>query len=785
MKTKKIYSVGSRHNEECYNAVLNYSSSSNAIAYLKVNGCRESLIYKNSPDVEEIIISENSYILSPCFAGDFLLRSERVNDEWSLMASKISNGEVEDSFIPFETTGRPYALSAVKCEDFSFIVWEERIGKKTKIKISKIINSDFEEPVEITNGTFNAYDPVCCVGNDGKIYVAFCAFEHGNYRIKIAEVNQQKLSIEKIFDVSNQIDSCVYPSICSRKNGGVWFSYTCFDTPVQDDATYLKHLRFQAQRRFFQTRGTIFSGALIKEKTYAVVAPKDGKSFCGNVANMTVFGTTGAGRSQIIEDEAGRVHIIFRHYSAAQPIDYDYCNKELKPPKSPALRSEKNNHPNISIITLNDKQWDSPICLISRAHVDLPVSVACNGEKIKVAFTEESRTTGGGIGAEWFDDQGQLGVGVIEVPILRKEKPNYELRPYAIHFLQGNSFENPHFKNEKINEYINAIGQTHTHTNLSVCQREYDRDGHLNYRFTQDVQNSDFCGTTDHAYNMWHTEMLITRKLAEYYYFPGKFVSFPAYEWTGSLCGYHRGGPWGHVNPLFLEEEGELDFFTPSDQNCKGSTLDKLRKIYEGKKIIAPPHHVTDAQHPFNFDYFNSDFQPVIELFQDRRGSSEHPNAPGVVNYLHKKDASWAVEQLKKGKIFGFIASADHSGFARAGLLVKELTRSGLYEAFMARRTYATTGIGLLFSFSCNDFPMGSELKTAVARFKIKITAPEKIHSIQILKQGEVEETLSVSAKTFSYDFDVECEKATEFWYCRILFENGEIAWSSPIWIQK
>ena len=782
MKTKKFYSVGSRHNNECYNAVLDESLKSDAIVYLKVNGFRESLIYKTSPEAAEKIISEDSYFLSPSFAGGFLLWVQKVENSWEMMAVKVSDDSLGKSFVPIKTAGRPFAISAAETQDGALVVWEERIGKNTKIKISKIKDEDFGNPIDITDGTFNAYDPVCCLANDGRVYVAFCAFENGNYRIKISKLNPDNLSVEKSYDVSNQADASVYPSICGRKNGGVWFSYTCFDEPVEDDATFLKHNRFQAQRRFFQTRGTIFSGALINGKTYAVVAPEDGKSFCGNVANMTVFGSSGAAHSKIIEDEVGRVHIIFRHYSIAPPVNYDYSNVELKSPKSPVLRTAKNNHPNISIVTLNDKQWSESVCLISRAHVDLPISCSYDGEKIKIAFTEESRTTGGGVGAEWFDDQGEVGVGIIEMPLPKSERSNYELRRYAIHFLQGNSIKNPCLKNERIYGYFNAIGQTHTHTNLSVCQREYDRDAHLNYRFTQDVQGSDFCATTDHVYNMWHTEMLLTRKLAEYYYFPGKFVAFPAYEWTGSLCGYERGGPWGHVNPLFLEEQGEFDFFTPTDENCKGATLDKLRKAYEGKKIIAPPHHVADAQHPFNFDFFNSDFQPVIEIFQDRRGSGEHPEAPGVVNYLHKKEGSWAIEQLKKGKIFGFIASADHSGFARAGLLVKELTRTGLFEAFIARRTFATTGIGLELFFSCNGFPMGSVVKAKdVPELLIQISAPEIIHSVQLVCGGEIHETYSVVDKKFSRKIEISSEK--NFWYVRVLFENGEIAWSSPIWI--
>ena len=509
MKTKKMYSIGSRHKNECYNAVINNTANSDAIAFLKVDGYRESLVYKELPEAEEIIISENTYVLSPHFAAGYLLRSEKNNGEWNLLATDVSNDyilgrrgpetlraqrrpSIPKSFVPFKTSGRPLSISSTQIPDGAIIVYEERTGKKTKIKISKIINSDFSNPVDVTDGSFNAYDPVCCVADNGKIYVAFSAFENGNYRIKVNEIDPDSLTIVKSYDISNQADACVFPSICERKNGGIWFSYTCFDKLLQDDETVLKHSRFQAQRRFFMTQGTIFAGAMIDGKTFAPLAPKDGKSFCGNVASMNVFGSSGAGHSKIIEDKFGRIHILFRHYSEEQPMIFDECNKKLNQPKNPGIRIAKHRYPNISIITLNDKQWGKPICLIPKASFNDPISCACDLEKIKVAFTEDSPKVGGGHGGEWFDDEGQVGVGIFEMPFLKCENETYDLRPYVVHLLPGNFLKNPVLKIKKNDDLIVAIGQTHAHTNISVCQRETDRNGHTNYRFMQDVQNSDF-----------------------------------------------------------------------------------------------------------------------------------------------------------------------------------------------------------------------------------------------------------------------------------------------------
>jgi hypothetical protein len=362
---------------------------------------------------------------------------------------------------------------------------------------------------------------------------------------------------------------------------------------------------------------------------------------------------------------------------------------------------------------------------------------------------------------------------------------DYDLRPYVISPRPGPSVEDPALPKSDGGSYIHAMGQTHAHTNLSVCIREGDRDAHLSYRWMQDVQHSDFGATTDHAYNMWHTEMLLTRKFAEYYYFPGTFVAIPAYEWTGSIaavCG-HEGGPWGHVNPLYLEEEGDLAFYTPCDPACAGGSLKRLWETYAGRRIVTPPHHVVDALHPYNWDVFDADFEPVIEIFQDQRGSGEQPWAPGVTNNLHQETGHWALPQLLESKRFGFIAGSDHNGIARAGLLVTELTRAALYEAFVARRTFGTTATAMRVTFSCNGSMMGSEIEAEEGDFRVAVTAPEPLHELQILRDGDLIETIPVQGCEAEYAWTTTRERDGEFWYCRVILENGEMAWVSPIWL--
>jgi hypothetical protein len=151
----------------------------------------------------------------------------------------------------------------------------------------------------------------------------------------------------------------------------------------------------------------------------------------------------------------------------------------------------------------------------------------------------------------------------------------------------------------------------------------------------------------------------------------------------------------------------------------------------------------------------------------------EQPWAPGVTNYFHAKEARWAVDELKAGKRFGFITSADHHG----------LTRAGIFEALMARRCFATTGIALRLVFICNGQPMGAEVAAGSAEFQLSVAAPEPLHEVQIVRNGEVVQALSVKGKVAHHAWQAHRQEVGEFWYCRIILENGEMAWSSPIWL--
>ena len=659
------------------------------------------------------------------------------------------------------------------------------MGRRTRVWLAMVQDGCPGKPIPVSDSAYNAYDPAVAVGADGNVYVAYTAFTGGNYRPFLQVLGPDGERRGEPQRLSNQPAVCVYPSVAPATGGGVWFSYTSFsagDGETPAGITFVRHHRYRAQKDVFAARGVVYAGKYVDGRLWSASAPR---SLQGFGPGMRVGGSEGASRSHVFEDAEGRLRLLLRQYRVLETPEFkETLPRPLQRCGRPKVENGPQNHPDTCLMTLADDNWLAPEPIIARAHVEAPISHAVQGNELRLAFTEDGRGTGWNRDGEWFDGEGELGVGLARVSLDSTGPPAYDWRPFRLAPTPGPAIENP-LPPPSSGSLQTVFGQTHAHTNLSICCREMDRDGHFNYRFMQDVQHCRFGMTTDHAYNMWHTEMLLVRKYADYYYFPGEFVAAPAYEWTGSSRGTcdHDGGPFGHVNPVFLEEDGELEFYTPCDPACAGSSTPKLWLAHEGQRVVTPPHHVADQAHPYNWAYLDTRFASMVEVFQDMRGSGESSMAPGGTNWLRVEEGNWIVDQLLAGKRFGFIASADHTGLALAGALVHGLTREALYEAFTARCCFGTTGAATAVAFTCNDQQMGQALQTDEASFVLEVAAAETIAEIHVVRQGETHESITVEAAEARHEWRATRVVDGEFWYCRVILANGEMAWTSPIWL--
>lgn len=785
-----------RHSEEAYAPAL--APDATTLAWLSVDRDRETLVLQREPSLPPVAVSAPGLIFEPVFAGEWLFWSERAPTAggWRLRATRWRDPAAPAAAHLLERAGRPVHLAATTAPDGgAWVAWEERSGLRTRIQLTRLSGDGIFAPsVAPAPPGVNAYDPALARASDGSLWCAWSAYSDDQYRIFLAHLDSAGRLCGAPVRVSERSEPCVWPSLWPSARGGVWFSFTAFVIPAtgkpdqNQPLSYVKHERYLRQRQFYGCHGLVHTGWCDGTQLWAPFAGPHSAEKQFFVAAGLAFGTEGAGHSQIIEDAAGGVHLILRHYAQADPsfnCENPPAALRVHPHFSP--KQARQMHPNLSLASLGSSAWLPPRAIVPRAHFDLAINPGFDGRRLAVPFVQDVRLTGWSGGGEWFDDVGELGLGIARLEV--EPLPfACDLSPLAIPPFPAGRMTNPASIPPATATWrgrVYALGQTHCHSSLSVCRRELDRDPHFNYRFMQDVQGCRFGLLTDHEYNLWHTEMLVLHKLSEYYDFPGEFVALHGYEWTGSDshdCA-HDGGPFGHVNVLGFEPLGPDDVHNPSEPFAPGNSLEKLWTVSAGRKCLTPPHHVVDLAHPYNWKFWSDKFEPFIEIFQDDRGSGEQADAPGLTNSTRLAKPIWAVDALRQGRRFGFVAGGDHSGVALGGVWIESFTREALHRALSERCCYATTGQHAAIMFTANDRPLGSTGAGAPADFRLIVGSVEPVVRVEVLRNGTVVRVFDDPNDSGRRIWSEPAATAGDFWYCRIHWQNGELAWTSPVWL--
>ncbi|MCA9603320.1 MAG: CehA/McbA family metallohydrolase, partial [Myxococcales bacterium] len=264
---------------------------------------------------------------------------------------------------------------------------------------------------------------------------------------------------------------------------------------------------------------------------------------------------------------------------------------------------------------------------------------------------------------------------------------------------------------------------------------------------------------------------------------PGEFATLLAFEWTGRM----HPGP-GH-KVVYLPKTG-LPVLSRDVLKDGKSLVDEVKR-HGG---FAVPHHVgwTGADEGAH-DVVG---QPVWEICSCHGCYESFAHELGQRGDLREQMVD-AV--LRRGHRFGFIASSDghgllwHHGVARkrdpfrtglAAVQSTARTREAILEALRARRCYATSGAKILLDFRANDAPMGSDLRASGAvRFTAEVTGTASVRDLELVGPDAVLARATGEGPRATLTF--EAPSAPAYAYARVRQEDGEMAWSSPIFFEK
>ncbi|MSU45868.1 MAG: hypothetical protein EXS42_01750 [Lacunisphaera sp.] len=641
-----------------------------------------------------------------------------------------------------------------------------------------------EQISEGVSAAGNNWWPALAAGSNGSVVVVWDGYAAGNYDVFIRRYAGGAWGETKVVAATDRFEA--HPSVAIDNKNRVWIAWDESGPNWGKDTGFL----------------VIKQETQLHESRNIRVACLDGDRWLEPLGDIShVFSPREFWELPYLKiDKQGVPWLFARHLVMKQPDTplggpIDYALWEIH-----ATRYEGN-------------QWTEPVCLpgSSGRNEMMPAAVA---------------GTDGGLWAVWATDgrdsktyvaqslQIKLGLvesvsGSIAADLVQRQAP--PLLPKVLTTAETEQIKAVRSYRIQHHGKIYSIfrGDLHRHTDNSLDGKN---DGSLldAYRYARDAAGLDYLGVSDHtdgfddsdacSYLWW-----LNQKMADLFQIPNSFAAF---------YGYERSVPYpnGHRN-IFFAKRGQKILHTdynilgPEMKGIKGSA-DLYEYLHRGDGFSIP--HTTGRTSGTDWRDHDSKVESIMEIYQGMRDTYEHVSAPRPKRLWSEwldpsrpiprasslpsspsfKPLGFAWKALGKGHHLGFIAASDHiSTHISYGFLVAEhLTPESLLEAVRARRTYGATDNIILdarFVGSDGEHLMGDVFESSTpVSIKAEIVGTGEILQIDLIKNGEVVHTTYPARREVTFVYTDSYGRIGEnYLYLRLIQNNGEIAWGSPIWV--
>lgn len=358
------------------------------------------------------------------------------------------------------------------------------------------------------------------------------------------------------------------------------------------------------------------------------------------------------------------------------------------------------------------------------------------------------------------------------------------------------------------------FGDIHVHSGEAPSGRHGCGCGTIkdNYLYARDAARLDFFCLTDHDYDICEQRFWeMYKQAAAHYDQPGRFAALLGFEWTGVM--------YGHRNIYYRGLEGPMLNACPSGAGGRWNKANPTpAQLYAGLRkaklpVLTIPHHPPYGYHPFNWETLDVQMDRLVEIYSTW-GSSEYGGSPYANIGSDTYEDLFVDRALISGHRFGLVAGSDghdgcpgfanwpgletrnvhphliHSlGSGRTAVFSDDLNREAIFDALYARRCYATTGEAIVLRFAIEDHTMGQEIavQDLPERPKLQISArgTTALTKLQIVKNGRL--LTSVDVRQVQEELEIIDDRfdprRPNFYYAKVTQRDGEMAWSSPIFI--
>jgi len=273
----------------------------------------------------------------------------------------------------------------------------------------------------------------------------------------------------------------------------------------------------------------------------------------------------------------------------------------------------------------------------------------------------------------------------------------------------------------------------------------------------------------------WRTLQDLVRR----FYDPGSFVTLLGYEWSCAR--------YGDRSVHYLADEQPIRV---------PRTLPELYRMLEGVDAILTPHHTGYARgrRGANWNVHNPILERNVEVVS-LHGCSEEPRGSffplNNIGMGSNVPGGSVRDALARGYHLGLVGGSDghrpRDPCVLTGAYAPALTRDALWDALYHRRTVATTAAQRIqLAFRMDGEWQGSLLALdTLPHFTIDAEGTAPITRAELIENGEVVQTWPGTGNRILVNERLSRvpERPDNYYYVRLLQSDGNLAWSSPIWV--
>ncbi|MEZ5352457.1 MAG: hypothetical protein R2762_07455 [Bryobacteraceae bacterium] len=672
--------------------------------------------------------------------------STRVGGRWTA-AQKMSEGG-GSNIAPVLAAGAAGRIG---------LAWQSLREGRSTIRYRELDGRRWGPEQAASEGGGNAWSPAIAFGS-GKMWIAWDAYDTGAYQIyaRASGSAVERVTAGSNFSVrpSIAIDPRGVPVVAWEESGPMWGKDYAFLT---------------------DTRGT-----RLYESRRIVLGYRDGGTWkrlsADPAAAIAAWQRRYLQQPRIVIDPAGRLHMAFRVRTSASTSRMD------------GWAAGGRWH---SFYTRMDGDRWLPAVEMAQSvgRNSMRASIAANNSAVEIAWATDDRP---------WADRGEAREVDVRTASFTAGGAESRLSGEAMQAASAALSTHPNEKadTQRIRAHrITIAGKTyrivrgdlHRHTELSA---DGSGDGMLEdlYRYTMDAAAMDYAHVGDHQmgsddeYNWWFTQ-----KSNDLYHMPDRFVVLYGYERSVRY-------PNGHRNVIWAERGHPVLRIGPQEQQGKLNTGSLLYPYLKRTRGIATSH--TSAT-PQGTDWRDNDpdVEPIVEIYQAFESSYEHPGAPRAWKEGDKpvhtglRPAGYVWNAWAKGYKLGVQSSSDHvaTHTSYACILVEDFTREGLVDAMRRRHTYAATDSIILDVRMNGTALMGDAIESAgSAKLQVRAIGTAPIAEIDVIRDNKYVHKVEPNTAEASFEYvDPSADAGESYYYVRVRQTDGQLAWSSPIWVKR